>query len=309
MVSNGGHPTVQISSSNYGQLFDGDASTGMDPYQRPAQTILKDFGITRDMSVFFTSELPPHTGVGAISGSAIALVWALACLQHRTITPPEAAGMASAAEVDRLALSYKGADGYGQARGGLTATEVTEDGACATPISLPEDLLEALESRMMLFFTGRIRRNLHEVQEVGRAAERNRAGVIDALHEIKAAAIEMRARLEQGEIDSVGDCLDRTWRATRRLGPAMTDPWVDQWYQMARNAGASGGKVNGLGGPGFLVLYCQPDRQPRVTEALQSAGLRRIGVRFESSGVALLLDESHAPATPARPRSNIGTRH
>jgi D-glycero-alpha-D-manno-heptose-7-phosphate kinase len=309
MVSNGGHPTVQISSSSYGQLFDSEALTGMDPYQRPGQAILKDFGITRDVSVFFTSELPPHTGVGAISGSAIALVWALARLQHRPMTSLEAATVASAAEVDRLALSYKGGDAYGQALGGLTVTEVTEDGVCATPIPLPEDLRLALELRMMLFFTGRIRRDLHEIEEVSRAAERNRAGVIEALHEIKAAAIEMRERLDRGEIDSVGDCLDRTRRATRRLGPAMTDPWVDQWYEMAINAGASGGKVNGLGGPGFLLLYCQPDRQQRVTEALQSAGLQRIGVRFEARGVAILLDESQTPAIGAKPRSNIGSRH
>ena len=281
----------------------------MDSYQRPAEAILKEFGIARHMSVFFTSELPPYTGVGTTSGSAVALVSALARLKGRTMTPVEAASLASSAEVNRPALSYKGADAYGQALGGLTVTEVTEGGVCATPISLPEDLSLALELRLMLFFTGRVQRDLHEIEEVGRAAERNRAGVIEALHEIKAAATDLRYRLEHGEIDSVGDCLDRTWRATRRLGPAMTDPWVDQWYAMAVNAGASGGKVNGLGGPGFLLLYCQPDRQLRVTEALQSAGLRRVVVGFESSGVAVLLNESQTPATSSKPRSNIGSRH
>jgi D-glycero-alpha-D-manno-heptose-7-phosphate kinase len=309
MVSNGGHPSVQITSSDYGQLFDSDGSTDTDSFQRPAQAILKNFGVTRDMSVFFTSELPPRTGVGAISGSAIALVWALARVQRRPMTPVEAAGVAANSEVDRLALSYKGADAYGQALGGMTVTEVTEDGVCATPLPLPEDLRQALELRLMLFFTGRIRRDLREVQEVGRAAERNRAGVIEALHEIKAAAVDMRGRLEHGDIDSVGDCLDRTWRATRRLGPAMTDPWVEQWYEMAINAGASGGKVNGLGGPGFLLLYCQSDRQQRVTESLQSAGLRPIGVGFESSGVALLLDESETSATATKRRNDIGSRY
>lgn len=310
MVSETSHPTVQIASSDYGQLLDGDESSGTDSYHRPAQAILKEFGIDRDISVFITSELPPYTGVGAISGSGIALVWALACLQGRTMTPLGAATVASSAEVNRLALSYKGADAYGQALGGLTLTEVGEEGVRATPVRVSQDLGLALEDRLMLFFTGRVQRDLHEIEEVGRAAERNRAGVIEALHEIKAAAIEMRDRLEHGEIDSVGDCLDRTWRATRRLGPAMTDPWVDQWYEMALNAGASGGKVNGLGGPGFLLLYCQPDRQQRVTEALQSAGLRRIALRFESNGVALLLDESKIAAVATKPRSTAGnTRH
>jgi D-glycero-alpha-D-manno-heptose-7-phosphate kinase len=309
MVSESSHPTVQIASSDYGQLLDGDEASGTDSYHRPAQAILKEFGIDRDTSVFITSELPPYTGVGAISGSAIALVWALARLQGRTMTPAEAATVASSAEVNRLALSYKGSDAYGQALGGLTVTEVSEEGVRATPIQLSEDLRLALEERLMLFFTGRVQRDLHEIEEVGRAAERNRAGVIEALHEIKAAAIEMRDRLGHGEIDSVGDCLDRTWRATRRLGKATTDPWVDQWYGMAVHAGASGGKVNGLGGPGFLLLYCQPDRQQSVTEALQSAGLRRVAVRFESNGVALLLDET-TTASSIQTRNSAGhTRH
>jgi D-glycero-alpha-D-manno-heptose-7-phosphate kinase len=309
MVSETSHPTVQIASSDYGQLLDGDESSGRDSYHRPAQAILKEFGIDRDVSVFITSELPPYTGVGAISGSAIALVWALARLQGKPMTQVQAASMASSAAASRLALSYKGADAYGQALGGLTFTEATEDGVFATPVRLSADLRLALEDRLMLFFTGRVRQDLHEIEEVGRAAERNRAGVIAALHEIKAAAIEMCNRLEGGEIDSVGDCLDRTWRATRRLGPGMTDPWVDQWYEMALNAGASGGKVNGLGGPGFLLLYCQPDRQQRVTEALQSAGLRRISVRFESNGVALLLDGAKIAASTTRLRSTTGTRN
>src|SRR5205085_11566082 len=161
---------------------------GTDSYHRPAQAILKAFGILREMSVFFTSELPPYTGVGATTGSSIALVWALARLQGRMMTPVEAASEAASAEPNRLALSYKGADAYGQALGGLTVTEVSEDGVCATPVQLVEDLRLALEMRLMLFFTGRIRRDLHEIEEVGRAAEKNRAGVIEALHEIKAAA-------------------------------------------------------------------------------------------------------------------------
>jgi D-glycero-alpha-D-manno-heptose-7-phosphate kinase len=306
MVSEISHPTVQVATSDYAGMLDHDESSHTDSFQRPAQAILKEFGIDRDISVFITWELPPYAGVGAVSGSAIALVWALARLQGRTLTPEEAAGVASAAESSRLKLSFKGADAYAQAVGGLTLTEVTEAGVCATSIPLPHDLRLALELRIMLFFTGRVQRDLQAIEDVGRAAERNRAGVIEALHEIRAAAIDLRNGLERGEIDSVGGCLDRTWRATRRLGPAMTDPWVDQWYEMAVNAGASGGKINGLGGPGFLLLYCEPDRQQRVTEAMQSAGLRRIAVRFQPNGVALLLDEMKTAAVPTKPRSTTG---
>jgi D-glycero-alpha-D-manno-heptose-7-phosphate kinase len=292
MVSETNSPRVEVASTDYGDLLDDNESSPADSFHRPALAILKEFGIDRGVSVFLTSELPPYTGVGAISGSAVALIWALAQLRRQPLTVAEAARLASLVEVERLGLPFGVSDAYAQALGGLTFVDVTEAGVSAAPIQVSEDLRLALEARLMLFFTGRVQRDTQGIREASRAAERNRAVVIEALHEIRTAAIDLRDLLRQGEIDGVGGCLDRTWQATRRMGQAMSDPWVDQWYEMAVNAGASGGKLNGLGDAGFLLLYCEHDRQQRVTEALQSAGLRRIGVRFESNGVTLLLDES-----------------
>ena len=305
MVSETSNPTVEVASTDYGGLFDDDNASPADSFQRPAEAILKEFGIHRGVSVFLTSELPPYTGVGAVSGSAVALIWALAKLQQQPMAPTEAARIASLVEVERLGLPFGVSDSYAQAVGGLTFVDITESRVCAAPIPVSEDLRLALEARLMLFFTGRVQRDTQKLNETSRAAERNRAGVIEALHEIRAAAIDLRDLLRHGEIDSVGACMDRTWQATRRMGPAMSDPWVDQWYGMAINAGATGGKLNGLGDAGFLLLFCEPDRQDRVTQSLQSAGLRRIGVHFEPTGVSLLLDDSPIAVT-SRTRSTAG---
>jgi galactokinase/mevalonate kinase-like predicted kinase len=306
MVSETGSTTVHVASSDYAGLLEDNDSAGIDSFHRPALAMLKALGIERGVSVFMTSELPPYAGVGAISAALLALAWALARLQRRTMTRDQAASLATAIEVERLGTGGRGAEVYGQAVGGLTFLDATEDGVCATPIRLPDDIRLALEARLMLFFSGRVQRDQRAIDDLGRAADRNRAGVIDGLHEIKEVAIELRDQLAQGNIDALGGCLDRTWQATRRLGPSMTDPWVDQWYEMAVNAGASGGKVNGLGGAGFLLLYCQPKQQQRVTESLQSAGLRRVDVHLESSGVSLLLDESTTTMTARELTSRTG---
>jgi galactokinase/mevalonate kinase-like predicted kinase len=305
MVSQTGRSAAQVVSSDYARLLDEDAPHE-DSFRRPAEALLREFGIDQGLSVFLTAELPPFSGVGAVNGSALALVWALAAVQGKDITPVEAARLAVATEANPFAMPCGGADLYGQALGGLTAAEVTEHGVCANAVALADEQLEALEEHLMLFFTGRLQRDLTAVEEVDRAAERNRAGVIEALHEIKAAAVDLRAQLHRGEIDGIGQCLDRTWRATRRLGPSMTDAWVDQWYAMASNAGASGGKINGFGASGFLVLYCEPDRQQKVTDTLESAGLRPIDVRLESTGVDLLLDESKFLTASKQGRSTAG---
>ena len=69
------------------------------------------------------------------------------------------------------------------------------------------------------------------------------------------------------------------------------DAWMEQWYEMARWAGAEGGGTAGFGGTGFLFLYCLPERQRKVEEALDTAGLKRVDFRLADEGVSLILDE------------------
>ncbi len=298
MVSETGNQIAQIASSDYGGLIDDNPTPSPESFDRPARTILNDFGIERGVSVFLTSELPPNAGIGTMSGSAVALIWALAHREGKPISAAEAGRRASAMEMDKLGLLFGISDAYAQALGGLTFVNVSAETACVDSIPVSKDFLQSLEARLMLFFTGRIQHDTRLISEANRAAERNRAGVIEALHELRSTAAELRDQLGRGEIEAVGPSLDRTWKATRRLGPGMSDPWVDQWYSMAINAGATGGKLNGLGDSGFLLLYCEPDRQAHVTESLKSAGLRRIGVRFEPTGASLLLDDSTIGTKP-----------
>lgn len=299
MVSANSSPIAQVMSSDYERLLEGQDSAQADPFIRPGREVLKQFGMDRGVSVFLTSELPPYTGVGAIAGCTAALVWAIARLKDVKLSREQAAGIADGAEGNRSYLPCGGGEVHAQALGGLSMAEIDEGGTFAIPIQTSEAVLSALQSRLLFFFTGRAQPDVHIVEEVCRSADRNRAGVIQRLHEIKAAAIELRQLLVDGNLDGIGACLDRTWQATRGLGPDLTDPWVDQWYEMARSAGAAGGKVNGLGGAGFLLLYCEPDRQGRVTEVLESAALRRIPISLEKKGLDLLLDESALPAATA----------
>lgn len=305
MVSETDENYAEIASSDYGGLMDDSQAPRPESFDRPARSILNDFGVERGVSVFLTSELPPNTGIGTMSGTAVALTWALAHREGRPMTATEAGRRLSMLEKDKLGLLFGISDPYAQAYGGLTFVSVSEEIARVDTIPVPEDFYQALQSRLMLFYTGRTQHNTGLIIDANRAAERNRAGVIEALHELRTAATDLRDRLVNGELEAIGPSLDRTWKATRRLGPGMSDAWVDQWYAMALNAGATGGKLNGLGDSGFLLLYCEPDRQDRVTESLQSAGLRRIGVRFEPTGASLLLDDSTVGARSLQ-RSSAG---
>ena len=142
----------------------------------------------------------------------------------------------------------------------------------------------------MLFYTGRSRNSRMILSEQKRSSERNRSSVIEALHRIKQAAIDLSTDLLRDEIASVGRCLDVSWTAKRRLAHGISDPWIDQWYDAARAAGAAGGKIAGAGGGGFLLLYCEPEHQERVTSTLCASGLTPIDFRFESGGAIVLMN-------------------
>jgi D-glycero-alpha-D-manno-heptose-7-phosphate kinase len=181
----------------------------------------------------------------------------------------------------------------------LNYLEFTSSGVSVRPIDLPHDVTSRLEDRLMLFFTGRSRNSAQILSEQKRGSERNRGSVIRSLHTIKQAAIELREELARGNIESVGECLDRSWSAKRQLAPGISDPWIDQWYEAARGAGAEGGKIAGAGGGGFLVLYCEPERQERVTATLQTFGLNAMDFRFETGGAMVLVNTMYAKAMSA----------
>ncbi len=200
------------------------------------------------------------------------------------------ADLACRIEIEKLAMPIGKQDQYAAAFGGLNFFEFRPEGVRVERLDLPGDSLHELERRLMLFFTGRWHDSGQILEEQKRASERDNGNVVEALHEIRELALTLRGDLTRGDIGSVGDLLHKSWLAKRQLAHGITDPWIDGWYAAARGAGARGGKLAGAGGGGFLLLYCEPEHQERVTEALQAAGLARMDFRFESGGAMVLMN-------------------
>jgi D-glycero-alpha-D-manno-heptose-7-phosphate kinase len=283
---------IQVSSSDYRTfyrhpldgppLWDGDLDL--------PKVVIDHFGIWTGLSVFLASQVPPGTGLGSSSTVAVALIKAMAVLCNTRMSRQEVAELACRVEIENLKMPIGKQDQFAASFGGLNFIQFSPDGVVVEPLILPDALQAELEGRLMLFFTGRSRDSAQILGEQKRSSERNRAGVIDALHVIKNTAIALRNDLIRGEIDSLGEYLHQSWIAKRQLASGITDPWIDQWYQSARDAGASGGKIAGAGGGGFLLLYCERQHQERVTEALQTQGLHRMDFRFESGGAMVIVN-------------------
>jgi D-glycero-alpha-D-manno-heptose-7-phosphate kinase len=123
---------------------------------------------------------------------------------------------------------------------------------------------QALGRRLLLFYTGTTRVSSDILEEQRAAMEQTReahCGLVRLTH-------ELRTHLRENRIEAMGEILAQGWRLKTRLASRITTPEIDGWYDRGIAAGAVGGKLVGAGGGGFLLFYCDEDKQAAVRAAL-----------------------------------------
>jgi len=155
-----------------------------------------------------------------------------------------------------------------------------------------------------LFFTGVARKASSILKNQEAATRQPGSDTTLSLHRIKAMAQQTIELLRAGDLDGFGSLLHESWQAKKRLAAGITNPRIDDWYETARAHGATGGKITGAGGGGFLMLYCPEANQDAVTTVLEAKGLVRMDFHFERSGAVVLMDalpRVGGTSTAARP--------
>jgi len=143
----------------------------------------------------------------------------------------------------------------------------------------------------MLFFTGSAHHSWTILQEQERATHSHTGPAVDALHEVRALADRMLGSLQAGDLSLFGSLLDEGWRAKKRISGKISNPRIDRLYNVARHSGVLGGKITGAGGGGFLLLYCQSDRQEAVRSALHAEGVQEMAFAFDNNGAQVIVND------------------
>src|SRR5207253_3982728 len=125
------------------------------------------------------------------------------------------------------------------------------DGVEVQPLGLSASIQDSLERRLMLFFTGVSHSSPAILREQRASSERGDHDVMASLHGIKEIAQQTLGLLRSGDLDGYGSLLDESWRLKKRLAQGVSNPRIDEWYELARANGAAGGKIAGAGGGGF----------------------------------------------------------
>ena len=111
--------------------------------------------------------------------------------------------------------------------------------------------------------------------------------MIENLHAVKELGLRSRDALARGDVAAFGALMDEQWHQKKRRSGGMSNPHIDEWYELARTHGALGGKLVGAGGGGFLLFYSEDHR--RLRAAMGKAGLEEVRFRFDFEGTKVLL--------------------
>ncbi|MGD1991555.1 MAG: GHMP kinase [Anaerolineae bacterium] len=282
--------SVQIVSADYRALcqrptcedliWDGDLSL--------PKAITYYFGLNGGVNIFLASQVPPGTGLGSSGSVAVSMIKALAFWSGLDLDPAETAELACYIEIDKMGMPVGKQDQYAAAFGGLNCITFSGDEVTVEPLSLPTGTRDALEEGLMLFFTGTSRESSTILRRQRTASQAGEETMLRRLDTIKELGLEIRTALEQGDLDAFGELLHRSWIQKRGLVKGVTNEFIDQCYETARQHGALGGKVTGAGGGGFLMLYCPLERQEAVDDALSELGLQRRPFAFDDEGVQVM---------------------
>jgi len=242
---------------------------------------------TPQVEITTLADIPSGTGLGSSGSFSTALLKALYAHRRRLLLPNELAELACEIEIARLGEPIGKQDQYIAAYGGVTCfTFNPDDTVCAEPVNIAMDALLELEDNLLLFFTGFSRSAASILTDQKTRAEQNDAEMLENLHYVKALAWRSRDVLESGNTAELGDLMHEHWEHKKRRSSGMSNPQIDEWYELGRKNGALGGKLVGAGGGGFLMFYSND--HGRLRRAMAKAGLEEVRFRFDFEGTKVL---------------------
>jgi len=224
------------------------------------------------------------SGLGSSSSFTVGLLHALYAYKGELPTAQLLAEQACNIEIDILHRPIGKQDQYIAAYGNLRFIKFLDSTICVEKVQIDKETKQRLNRNLLLFYTGRSRKSdtVLESQKNNIEARRNE------LSEMKRLAFEARDCLQNGALDDFGEILHQGWEYKKKLTDIVSTTEIDNYYTLARQAGAIGGKICGAGGGGFLLLYCRPEKQEEVRRSLSL--LREYSFNLKEDGSKVIFN-------------------
>jgi D-glycero-alpha-D-manno-heptose-7-phosphate kinase len=249
--------------------------------------VLKHYEVEPGVEIVSVADMPAGTGLGSSGSFTVGLVLALYAFRHQQLSTQALAEAACHIEIDRLGDPVGKQDQYIAAFGGLTRFEFhPDDSVDVERLDVSDATLADLEDHLLLFFTGYSRNATTILGDQKARTEQNDEEMIANLDYVNDLGLRIGSALESGDTTKYAELMHEHWEHKRRRSAGITSSQIDEWYSIARNNGALGGKLVGAGAGGFLLFYAESPR--RLRAAMADAGLPEVRFGFDHQGAIVL---------------------
>ena len=251
--------------------------------------VLTDFG-TKGIEITSMADIPSGTGLGSSSSFTVALLQLLYTWNERSASAYKIAKEACDVEIVELRNPIGKQDQFAAAFGGLKFYEFCPDGFVRIePVIMRHESYQRLQNSLLMFYTGDVR----DANQILGIETRNLAGdaaKIESTKRLCQMTRELKDRLEANDVDALGPVLAESWGIKKSLAQGISNPAIDAAYEKGMRAGATGGKLLGAGGGGFLLFYVPTDAAKKdVRAALR--GLTEMPFELDQAGCSIIFME------------------
>lgn len=249
--------------------------------------IIKEFKL-KPLSFRLTSyiEAPQGSGLGTSSTIVVSLLGAFVEWLKLPLGKYDIARLAY--EIERKDLNMSGGkqDQYAATFGGVNFMEfLADDKVIVNPLQLKDEVLYELECNLLLYFTATQRLSATIINEQVKNVKDKNEKSIDAMNNLKDQALQMKDSLLRGDLASIGEILHFGWTNKKQMAHSISNDLIDNVYQTAIETGATGGKISGAGGGGFMFFYCPAVTKIKVARAIENLGGRVQSFKFTQQGL------------------------
>jgi D-glycero-alpha-D-manno-heptose-7-phosphate kinase len=246
---------------------------------------LKKLNIPGGTEISSIADIPAGTGMGSSSAFTVGLLHNLYAVKRQYVTHEQLAHEACEIEIDLLKEPIGKQDQYAAAFGGLNVIMFNPDGSVSVePLYIKNEVYEALQKNLLMFYIGNQRKASDILSEQKKNASRD--DKFNVLKGMVSLVFDLKESLYKEKLDDFGKILHENWILKQKLAAQISNNEIEEIYQTGLKNGATGGKLLGAGGGGFMLFYCEKPGQMKLTASLKHC--RKFDFAFERDGSKLI---------------------
>jgi len=249
--------------------------------------IQKDYAVPmKNFRLSTFVDAPAGSGLGTSSTLVVAIIGAFTEMLKLPLGEYDIAHYAYEIERKDLGLAGGKQDQYAATFGGVNYMEFyDENKVIVNPLRIKQQYLFELENNLLLYYTSKSRESAKIIQQQADNVISQKETSIEAMHQLKHQAQMMKEALLKGRLHEIGEILDFGFQQKRKMAAGISNELMDEIYETAKAAGATGGKRSGAGGGGFMIFYCPGNTKYNVAKSLERFGGVHRSYQFVEHGL------------------------